>query len=222
MIGFSVLLSQSSTPTPRTMDANNEVWSTVKKKTRKNAKSNKSTTSIKPNQTVKQKLLSTTNNNLQYSFDLALVLKTIASLESSTFYSTLLKICLAELPQIHSLIALGIGSFTTSATALVQFCLFVCLGRSLRSLNSSEVHCASIKSYIFDPTMSAEDAAICQNFDISVMTDNLKGKHAAEDSTLFFMPHCPYRLYCNLLWRNWSALDRVSILGNRRVRLYIP
>lgn len=34
-------------------------------------------------------------------------------------------------------------------------------------------------------------------------------------STLFFLPHCPYRLYCNLLWENWQDLDKLFILGNR-------
>lgn len=33
--------------------------------------------------------------------------------------------------------------------------------------------------------------------------------------TLFFLPHCPYRLYCNLLWENWEDLDKLFILGNR-------
>lgn len=33
--------------------------------------------------------------------------------------------------------------------------------------------------------------------------------------TLFFLPHCPYRLYCNLLWENWQDLDKLFILGNR-------
>ena len=32
---------------------------------------------------------------------------------------------------------------------------------------------------------------------------------------LFYMPHCPYRLYCNLLWANWHSLHKIFILGNR-------
>lgn len=28
------------------------------------------------------------------------------------------------------------------------------------------------------------------------------------------MPHCPYRLYCNVLWSHWHTLDDVCILGN--------
>eukprot|EP00903_Cladosiphon_okamuranus_P019278 g17721.t1 len=35
--------------------------------------------------------------------------------------------------------------------------------------------------------------------------------------TLFFMPHCPQRLYSNVLWANWSArgLGSIVILGNK-------
>eukprot|EP00596_Hydrurales_sp_CCMP1899_P010731 CAMPEP_0119055036 /NCGR_PEP_ID=MMETSP1177-20130426/75471_1 /TAXON_ID=2985 /ORGANISM="Ochromonas sp, Strain CCMP1899" /LENGTH=144 /DNA_ID=CAMNT_0007035477 /DNA_START=554 /DNA_END=988 /DNA_ORIENTATION=+ len=43
----------------------------------------------------------------------------------------------------------------------------------------------------------------------------MKGKHpASKNTTLFFMPHCPYRLYVNLLWANWDNLENVAILGN--------
>ena len=28
------------------------------------------------------------------------------------------------------------------------------------------------------------------------------------------MPHCPYRLYCNLLWENWYNLSNIIIYGN--------
>ncbi len=50
---------------------------------------------------------------------------------------------------------------------------------------------------------------------ISVLRVNTKGKHAVENQTLFFMPHCPYRLYCNVLWANWQNLDYAHIFGNR-------
>lgn len=38
---------------------------------------------------------------------------------------------------------------------------------------------------------------------------------ARSNATLFYMPHSPYRLYCNVLWRNWFDWDRLLILGNR-------
>ena len=56
--------------------------------------------------------------------------------------------------------------------------------------------------------------------------ENKRGKYrfTAESNsnsgcTLYFMPHCPYRLYCNILWENWDILDNILILGNRYCKL---
>lgn len=53
------------------------------------------------------------------------------------------------------------------------------------------------------------DVLISQQFGCSVETENKMGKHtiprdSAAGWTLFFMPHCPMRLYSNVLWANWS------------------
>lgn len=32
--------------------------------------------------------------------------------------------------------------------------------------------------------------------------------------TLFYMPHCPMRLYCNVLWSHWECLDSIIMFGN--------
>ena len=32
--------------------------------------------------------------------------------------------------------------------------------------------------------------------------------------TCFYMPHCPFPLYNNLIWANWTAPWRVTIIGN--------
>ncbi|CAM9467424.1 unnamed protein product [Hapterophycus canaliculatus] len=44
-----------------------------------------------------------------------------------------------------------------------------------------------------------------------------EGGNEAVTPTLFFMPHCPQRLYSNVLWANWSsrALGSIIILGNK-------
>jgi hypothetical protein len=81
---------------------------------------------------------------------------------------------------------------------------------------------ASIKSKydfkvnIFDPLFSDKECEVCRSLGFMVSDANLKGKHPSlETMTLFFMPHCPYRLYVNLLWANWDNLENVVILGNR-------
>jgi hypothetical protein len=71
---------------------------------------------------------------------------------------------------------------------------------------------------VFDPHISAADEEAYLQLRVPVLRDNLRGKHvthAQHGRTLFFLPHCPHRLYCNLLWANWEALDRLFIFGNR-------
>ena len=67
---------------------------------------------------------------------------------------------------------------------------------------------------IFDPLMSVFDDEVSCRYGM-VRLPNLAGKYRTEGKlTLFYMPHCPYRLYNNILWANWDALDEVLILGN--------
>lgn len=49
-----------------------------------------------------------------------------------------------------------------------------------------------------------------------IVKESEEGKYVVSDKTLFFMPHCPFRLYSNLLWANWSksSLSNIFIIGN--------
>eukprot|EP01036_Dinobryon_divergens_P023323 gene23323-31654_t len=66
------------------------------------------------------------------------------------------------------------------------------------------------------------ERSVCFKLGISVCEENLHGQHKipssideeANGKVLFFLPHCPYQLYCNLLWTNVSELHRIYILGN--------
>ena len=87
-----------------------------------------------------------------------------------------------------------------------------------------------MQTIIFDPKFSETECEVCRKLGLQVRDHNTRGKHKIgsdrkndgfdlNDSvnTLFFMPHCPYRLYCNLLWSNWEkeSLQKLFILGNR-------
>ena len=47
----------------------------------------------------------------------------------------------------------------------------------------------------------------------------LEHRHGAPKATIFFMPHCPWRLSSNLLWANWDPdlLAGLIIVGNKFV-----
>ncbi|CAM9825800.1 unnamed protein product [Ectocarpus sp. 13 AM-2016] len=87
---------------------------------------------------------------------------------------------------------------------------------------------------VFDPTMGEAEKAILAALGCGLL-ENEEGKRCCcrccgergsgdkaggEDvatPTLFFMPHCPQRLYSNVLWANWSsrAMGSILILGNK-------
>lgn len=109
--------------------------------------------------------------------------------------------------QFESFVILGIGGFHNK-TAQLQAALAVCLRRDyISSLGTAE---------IFDPIFKAEEINLCRLLGFDPIEMNTKGKITCNNRTLFLMPHCPYRLYCNVLWSNWgAALAHCCIIGNR-------
>lgn len=152
-------------------------------------------------------------------------------------------LCRKEKLHFTNIIALGIGSVVDSINAQWQFAFLLFLRslcqrpscsssqlESLLSTSSTDTHAVAVTCY--DPTMTLTDIAVCQRFGIDVLTENSKGLfHSAlttksvasaaihadassDSSTLIYMPHCPYRLYCNVLWSFWESLPSIFIIGN--------
>lgn len=77
-----------------------------------------------------------------------------------------------------------------------------------------------IKIMYYEPFMNNLERSILENiFHVEILEINERGKRSISTdnnkSTLFFMPHCPMRLYSNVLWANWGdALLRTIIFGN--------
>jgi hypothetical protein len=135
------------------------------------------------------------------------------SLEGSEYFGFVSSIISHRLPAgetYDSIVALGIGSLV-SPTSQLQLALFLCLCRIL--LTSGDYTSCSV----FDPVLTAMDRELYKHLGVPVLTVNTKGKHSVTARTLFFMPHCPYRLYCNVMWANWENLERIHIFGNRLV-----
>lgn len=51
-----------------------------------------------------------------------------------------------------------------------------------------------------------------QNNDAAATTATRSSERVS--TSLFYMPHCPMRLYCNVLWSHWESLDSTVIFGN--------
>jgi hypothetical protein len=139
-----------------------------------------------------------------------------ASLEVSEYFGFVSGIVSHGLPageKYDSIVALGIGSLV-SPTSQLQLALCLCLCKLL--LTSGGYSSCSV----FDPVLTDMDRELYLHLGIPVLTVNSKGKHSVTARTLFFMPHCPYRLYCNVLWANWENLERIHIFGNRLVHYF--
>ncbi len=134
------------------------------------------------------------------------------SVTTSTYYQFLIKHISSHTEEkFRSIIAFGLGNLT-SDTSRLQLVIYLCLCDSLLFDLTTE----SSRS-IFDPVISDTDRKVYNLLQIPVLSENTKGKHSIDKSenTLFFLPHCPYRLYCNVLWANWENLNHLYILGNR-------
>lgn len=159
----------------------------------------------------------------------------LASLTKSDFLKRVLMSLQKTAPKGFSMmISLGVGNVLSSQSSLLQFALVLCIRESWQLSvadglflyddhgDASKIVMQDgdisneLKYQIFDPLFSAKESLVCRSLGLFVSDENKKGKHkAANRPTLFFMPHCPYRLYVNLLWENWDNLENVIILGNR-------
>lgn len=121
------------------------------------------------------------------------------------------------LVKFSNVIALGIGSIARSPNAQLQFGLLLFLRDLCRGETPTCDSDVTVRCY--DPSMTATDVEICRRVGVDVMTDNTKGflslpSSKDGDCTLVYMPHCPYRLYCNVLWSLWGRLSTVCLVGN--------
>eukprot|EP01031_Cornospumella_fuschlensis_P036407 gene36407-44161_t len=153
-----------------------------------------------------------------------------SSLGSSSYFQSLLKTlessCLSDkLNQVDVIVALGLGSFCVSRNAMLQLAML----QLLRGHFFTKTKNVPVVTY--DPVMKEVDRELCAALGIIVLNDNTKGRYRAvlseilgtrnaelpdkfNGKVLYFMPHCPFRLYCNVLWDHWNELDNIVIFGN--------
>jgi hypothetical protein len=149
------------------------------------------------------------------------------ALASSRFHQRIFDVCGTSFahsdtsPACLQIICYGIGNFSrTSSTnyssSLWQLAEVLCLRQELQGKSAY-----SVPLYFYDPcSTNFEQVFLMERLQVEVLADNDRGRRAIEGNpTLFYMPHCPARLYENVLSANWEELHSETstpllILGN--------
>lgn len=145
--------------------------------------------------------------------------------------------------EIVSIISLGIGSPYHSSSSLWQFSLLILLKKFLNTSHlfyydplmdqDDEDLCSFFNLNFFDQETkkrlekkNEEKENNEDNKERYFLFPNLftnqfifplsstPSKLASNQYVLFYMPHCPYKLYCNVLWTFWPSLSNLLIFGN--------
>eukprot|EP00557_Chaetoceros_sp_GSL56_P006666 CAMPEP_0176491160 /NCGR_PEP_ID=MMETSP0200_2-20121128/8278_1 /TAXON_ID=947934 /ORGANISM="Chaetoceros sp., Strain GSL56" /LENGTH=370 /DNA_ID=CAMNT_0017888559 /DNA_START=43 /DNA_END=1152 /DNA_ORIENTATION=+ len=103
---------------------------------------------------------------------------------------------------------------------------------NVKELSSNHQQQELVPIYYYEPLINPLEGKVLRYFNINVMDVNEQGKHCIQKEntdnhheeketdfcTLFYMPHCPMRLYSNVLWANWREdlilNGRIIIFGN--------
>ena len=146
---------------------------------------------------------------------------------------------------INEIVCYGIGNFYTARIdkynpSLIQLACIIALRDMLTARykeivessskyekDRSELSSNSISLVYFEPFIVPIEREVLLHFDVKIIDKNEQGKRKIntdnrnseilKDCTLFYMPHCPMRLYSNVLWANWSEeliFNRILLLGN--------
>lgn len=115
-----------------------------------------------------------------------------------------------------NLVVLGLGRVTADGTAALQLAVAL----ELRDALAAALALPRVPCEASDPVFEAADAALLRRCGCAprAAVDLGKRRLRAADGgvTVLYMPHCPMRLYCNLLWANWASADlaRLVVVGN--------
>lgn len=106
---------------------------------------------------------------------------------------------------VHEIICFGIGKIGECFIARYQFALLLCLKDFYK-----------VNVQIYDPVLTPVDLSLLNEFEISLLIENLEGKYkVCGRNVLFYLPHCPKQLSNNLLWANWGLnLSHCIIIAN--------
>jgi hypothetical protein len=214
-----------------------EEWTTVNSSRKgkshrgKHGTTTKSSNKVEKAVEVSQALLNSSSNTMnregtQINF-ISMIEKTKEILKRSSFYESIVSNALLARKEhtVTGITALGIGSVVQNCSwqnpSVWQFAFLLlirdCLFTKLPSDGCDEL----IPVTCFEPHLTSADEELCNHYRITVMKSNTRGFCSPCCLTnngsfhYYYMPHCPYRLYCNVLWSHWDELHKIAIIGNR-------
>jgi SRR1 len=117
-------------------------------------------------------------------------------------------------PHVDEMVCFGIGNFAKTRPSCFNAPLWqVSFALALQT----ELKCTKVSFY--DPVaLPIENEYLKNQPDCTVLETNQKGHYRATDRALYFLPHCPRRLYENILRENWGQED-LCLIGNSLERL---
>jgi SRR1 len=112
------------------------------------------------------------------------------------------------------LVCYGIGNFTKTSTLYYSASTYqLALALTIREAWDID------ESFFLDPCITLAETEILREHRFQVL-ENQQGRQKFLEGTetkrfiIFFMPHCPRRLYENVIWAHCESLSRVLVLGN--------
>eukprot|EP00898_Chlorokybus_atmophyticus_P002965 jgi/Chlat1/366/Chrsp10S01486 len=101
------------------------------------------------------------------------------------------------------LVLYGVGPVATAPRSRCQLALALLLKERLGGV-----------AYIYDPVLEPVELQVAEELGFTLIQEDESCGRAVDRPTLFYMPHCEAHLYDNLLRANWTALERLIVLGN--------
>ncbi len=124
-------------------------------------------------------------------------------LESESFFSRYAK----HLDDIVSIKGLGIGSISTSKSALFQFAFLVICHRRVADSHKEP-------TLFYDPIVTPSEAVVIESFGILALDSSPVRVHT-DHYTLWYMPHCDRTLYETVLYDTRTHLRRTLFISNK-------
>lgn len=122
-----------------------------------------------------------------------------------------------DLSSVRYIVCYGLGSPSSNRNSRAQTGLLL----HLQQL------CPAASVLLYDPVFCTDDENLFASYGFKVERLNEEcARRTSGRRTLFYMPHCSWEMYNNLLWANWSAeeLSNVIVIGNdvRDLNSFLP